>query len=153
MHKFNDNKYPRSTLAEVVLPGYLHAPFGRRLCVRPKRSFDGSNGQVWTHRVHRTLTLCDACAWTRPPANFAEFAKVPVHWLAEEVRAVALTKCTQCRRPHLQWRTPANCTGCIRAILEVKPQYLPAFPVLEAPRPLEPPKPRDIPWVIPAGAE
>ena len=89
----------------------------------------------------------------KAPKYFADYSRTPVHWLAEEVCAVALTKCAKCRNRHLQWSIPDNCTGCIRAILDIKPMYLPAFPILEAPRPLEPPKPRDLPWIVPAGAE
>ena len=151
--RINDTKYVRTNLAEVVPPQYLHAPFWRRMCVRPQWSFDGSNGTVWTHGVNKFRTLCDACAWLRPPSDFNAYRKTPVHWLVEEGRAIDLTRCVCCRARHLRSTTNADCTGCIRAMLDINPRHLPAFPVLEAPRPLEPPKPRDIPWVVPAGAE
>ena len=108
---------------------------------------------MWAHRGQKTQTLCDACAWLRPLADFEQFDKVTIHWLAEEVRAVALTKCVQCRGRHLEWSLPNNCTGCIRAILDKEPRHLPAFPIIEAPRLLEPSKPRDVHWNAPAGAE
>ena len=147
--KFNDKKYSRSSLAEVVLPRHLHAPFGHRLCIRPAKTTVG-DGKAW---VRKTQVLCDACAWLNPPEDFEEYRRVPVHWLAIEHRAMDLTKCVRCRTRHLRWTLPNNCTGCIRALLDANPAHLPAFPVLEAPRPLEAPKPRDIPRIIPAGAE
>ena len=151
--RFDDKKITRSSPAAVILPQQLHTPFGRRYCVRPRRNILGDDGRVWTHRTRKTQTICNACAWLRPPKDFAEYSRTPVHWLAEEVRAVALTKCIECRGRHLQWALPNNCTGCIRATLDTEAKYLPAFPILEAPRPLKPPQPRDVPWLIPAGAE
>ena len=151
--RFNDTAYKRSSLAEGILPRHLHAPFWRRVCVRPQPSIDGRKGRVWTHGVNRFRTLCDSCAWLRPSSDFHAYRRTPVHWLVEEGRAVDLTRCVCCRGRHLQWTTNSNCTGCIRAILDASPRHLPAFPIIEAPRPLEPPQERDVPWIVPAGAE
>ena len=39
----------------------------------------------------------------------------------------------KCRGRNLQWTTPSNCTGCIRAILDMDPRYLPASPCWRRP--------------------
>lgn len=111
--KFDDRVYARSSLAEVVLPLHLHAPFWRRRCVRTNKNSDGGNGQAWTHRSQKTRNICDACAWLRPPADFEDYGWTVVHWLAAESRAVDLTRCTVCRYRHLAWKTPENCTGFV----------------------------------------
>ena len=151
--KFDDSKYVRSSLAEAILPYHLRAPFNRRLCVRAKRCVDGTEGLVWTIRAQNTITLCGTCGWLAPTEITKEYEQVPVHWIAVEERAVAMTRCTRCRNRHLEWASPENCTGCIRAMLEVNPRYLPAFPVLQAAKPWAPQQETRRVRIVPAGAE